>query len=152
MSNSLRPRGLYPTRLLCPWNSPGKNTEVGSHYLCQGILRTQGLNLGASCVTGRFFTIWASLVIQMVKNQPATGDPGSIPGLGRSAGEGKGCPLQYSGLEKSTDCIDQAVTKSRTGLSDFHVHTFTFFTTEAPWKPVCVCVCVCECVRVCVSV
>ena len=31
-------------------------------------------------------------------------DLGSIPGLGRSPGEGKGCPLQYSGLEKSTEC------------------------------------------------
>ena len=32
-------------------------------------------------------------------------DPGSIPGLGRSCGEGKGYPLQYSGLENSMDCI-----------------------------------------------
>ena len=34
----------------------------------------------------------------------ATGDLGSIPGLGRSPGEGKGYPLQYSGLENSMDC------------------------------------------------
>ena len=33
------------------------------------------------------------------------GDPGLIPGLGRSPGEVKGCPLQYSGLENSMDCI-----------------------------------------------
>jgi len=33
------------------------------------------------------------------------GDLGSIPGLGRSPAEGKGCPLQYSGLENSRDCI-----------------------------------------------
>ena len=33
-----------------------------------------------------------------------TGDPGSIPGSGRSAGEGIGYPLQYSGLENSMDC------------------------------------------------
>ena len=32
------------------------------------------------------------------------GDPGSIPGLGRSPGKGKGYPLQYSGLENSMDC------------------------------------------------
>ena len=39
---------------------------------------------------------------QMVKNQPAnTGDPGLIPGSGRSLGEGNGNPLQYSCLEKS---------------------------------------------------
>ena len=31
-------------RLLCPWNSPGKNTRVGSHSLLQGISLTQGLN------------------------------------------------------------------------------------------------------------
>ena len=33
------------------------------------------------------------------------GDLGSIPGLGRSPGEGKAYPLQYSGLENSKDCI-----------------------------------------------
>ena len=42
------------------------------------------------------------------------GDTGLIPGLGRSPGEGKGYPLQYSGLENSTDCIVHGVTKSQT--------------------------------------
>ena len=40
--------------------------------------------------------------------------PGSIPGLGRSAREGIGYPLQYSGLENSMDCIVHGVAKSRT--------------------------------------
>ena len=40
------PHGLQPARLLCPWNSPGKNTVVGSCSLLQGIFPTQGLNLG----------------------------------------------------------------------------------------------------------
>ena len=48
------------------------------------------------------------------------GDLGSIPGLGRSPGEGKGYPLQYSGLENSMDCIVHGVAKSQTWLSDFH--------------------------------
>ena len=48
------------------------------------------------------------------------GDLGSIPGLGRSPREGKGYPLQYSGLENSIDCIVHGVTKSWTQLSDFH--------------------------------
>ena len=39
------------------------------------------------------------------------GDLGSIPGLGRSPGEGKGYPLQYSGLENSMDCIVCGVTE-----------------------------------------
>ena len=50
------------------------------------------------------------------------GDLGSIPGLGRSPGEGKGYPLQYSGLENSMDCMIHGVAKSQTQLSDFHFH------------------------------
>ena len=42
------------------------------------------------------------------------GDLGSIPGLGRSLGEGNGNPLQYSGLENSMDCIVHEVAKSQT--------------------------------------
>ena len=49
------------------------------------------------------------------------GDLGSIPGLGRSPGEVKGCPLQYSDLENSMDCIVHGVAKSWTRLSDFHI-------------------------------
>ena len=48
------------------------------------------------------------------------GDPSSIPGLGRSTGEGISYPLQYSGLKNSMDCIVHGVTKSRTQLSNFH--------------------------------
>ena len=50
------------------------------------------------------------------------GDLGSIPGLGRSPEEGKGYPLQYSGLENSMDCTVHGVAKSWTRLSDFHFH------------------------------
>ena len=46
VSDSLRPNGLYPARLLCPWDSPGKNTGVGCHALLQGIFLTQGSNPG----------------------------------------------------------------------------------------------------------
>ena len=53
------------------------------------------------------------------------GDPGSIPGSGRSAAEGIGYPLQYSGLENSMDCIVHGVTKSQTQLSDFHCHQYS---------------------------
>ena len=54
-----------------------------------------------------------------------TGDLGLIPGLGRSPGEGKGYPLQYSGLENSMDSIVHGAVKSWTWLGDFH---FTFST------------------------
>ena len=49
------------------------------------------------------------------------GDLGSIPGLRRSPGEGKGYPLQNTGLENSMDYIVHGVAKSRTPLNDFHL-------------------------------
>ena len=60
----------------------------------------------------------------IIKILPANaGDAGSIPGLGRSPGEGNSNPLQHSGLENSTDYIVHEVAKSRTRPSDFHTHT-----------------------------
>ena len=50
------------------------------------------------------------------------GDPGLIPGLGRSPGEGNSYLLRYSGLENSMDHTDHGDTKSQTRLSDFHFH------------------------------
>ena len=62
----------------------------------------------------------------MVKNWPANvGDMGSILGLGRAPGKGKGYPLQYPGLENSMGCMVHGVTKSRTRLSDFHSQPLT---------------------------
>ena len=68
---------------------------------------------------------WDSLVPQTVKASACNaGDPGSIPGSGKSPGEGNGNPLQYSCLENSTDggawwATAHEVTKSQTRLSDF---------------------------------
>ena len=81
---------MESTRLLCPWDSPGKKTGVDCHFLLQGMFPTQGLNLHLLCLSalpGGFFItvplgkphrryiidanfhlIWASLVAQMVKN------------------------------------------------------------------------------------
>ena len=94
-----------------------------------------------SRITCRFFTSWATredwfftslffLNIQFfIHGFPCgsagkesacnVGDLGLIPGLGRFPGEGKGYPLQYSGLENSMDCIVHGITNSRTRLSDF---------------------------------
>ena len=59
---------------------------------------------------------WASLVSGSAGKESAcnAGDLGSTPRLGRSPGEGKGYPLQYSGLESSMDYIVHGVTNSRT--------------------------------------
>ena len=66
------------------------------------------------------------------KESPAMWDPGSIPGLGRSPGEGKGYPVQYSGLENFMDCISHGIAKSRTGLTTF-TFTFTFHRAAPQW-------------------
>ena len=57
-SGLLRPSGLQTTKLLCPWDSPGKNTVVGCHVLLQGIFPIQGQNphLLNSCIADGFFT------------------------------------------------------------------------------------------------
>ena len=59
MSNSLGPIGLQPSRLLCPWDFPVKNTEVGCHFLLQGTFLIQGLDStspASPILGGRFFT------------------------------------------------------------------------------------------------
>ena len=64
------------------------------------------------------------------------GDLGLIPGLGRSPGEGKGYPLQCSGLENPVDCICIAhgVTESWTWLRDSHLTTKAKKTNTPQWN------------------
>ena len=71
------------------------------------------------------------------------GGLGLIPGLGRPPRGGKGYPLQYSGLENSMDSIVCGVAKSRTQLSDFHLHFHQWLshgseicnmTARHPWE------------------
>ena len=119
--------------------SPGQNTGVGCHSLLQGIFPNQGSNPGLShCKQilyhlshqGNSIESYAAILndakktVIIIEVQQVMGFPcdsaGSIPGLGRSPGEGKGYPLQYSGLENSMDCTVLEVTKSRTQLSDFN--------------------------------
>ena len=66
--------------------------------------------------------VWASLVAQLLKNPY-----GFIPELGRCPGEGKGYPLQHSGLENSMDSMVHGITKSQTWLSNFHVTSRNMF-------------------------
>ena len=75
----------------------------------------------------------------MVKNLPFNaGDPGSVPGSGRSPGAGNGYPLQYSCLENSMDrgawwATVRVITKSRTQLSDQH-RSFASFSLYSTYK------------------
>ena len=79
MSNSVLPHRWQPTRLPRPWDSPGKNTGMGCH--CPLRVPSNSIQLGF---------LGGSDGKESACN---AGDSGSIPGLGRSAGEGNGHPL-----------------------------------------------------------
>ena len=85
MSDSLRPHGLWPTRLLCPWGSPGKNTGVGCHFLLQGIFLTQGLNPGLPPCRQTLYPLshQGSLLIQRANSLKKTLMLGEIEGRRR---------------------------------------------------------------------
>ena len=101
---------LWPVALgfHCPWDSPGRSTEVGCPALLQGIFLTQGSNPPLCLLlVGGFFTtsaIWDTL--RFYRLLPCSSahkesacnarKPSSIPASGRSAGEGIGHPHQYS--------------------------------------------------------
>ena len=60
LCSTLRLYGLEPARLLCSWDSPGKNTGVGCHALLQGLFQTQGLNpplLMSPALAGKFLPL-----------------------------------------------------------------------------------------------
>ena len=93
MSDSLRPRRLQPASLPCVWDFPGKNTGVGCHFLLQGIVLTQRLNLSllhlSPVLAGGFFTTsatWEAL--------PAS-DWGPVQGR-------YGCPVDEAVLRQVT--------------------------------------------------
>ena len=125
--------------ILCPWDSPGKYTGVVCHTLLQGIFPTQGLNLclfisytgGGWCFPG------GSNSKESAWN---VGDLGSIPGLGRSPGEGNGYPLQYSCLEnaryreESGRLQSMELQRIRSQKAEWLILSL-FFTTRATWGP-----------------
>ena len=85
VSDSWRPHGLQPTRLLCPWDSPGKNTGVGCHVLLQGCIYLLPI-----------YSQVALVVKDWTANAGDIGDTGSVPGSGRSAEGGNGKPCGES--------------------------------------------------------
>ena len=133
----VRTHRQQPTRLPCLWDSPGKNTGVGCHFLLQcmkvksesevtqlcptlsdpmdcslpgssirGIFQARVLEWGAIAVSDRYsqtHTKVASLSSVGKEFACNEGHPDSIPGSGRSSGEGNGNPIQYSCLENQTE-------------------------------------------------
>ena len=85
VSNSVQPCGLQPTRLLCPRDSPGKNTRGGCHALIQGIFPTQASNPGLPHCRKILF----SLRLQISPRIPewvACLSPGNLPNPGIEPG------------------------------------------------------------------
>ena len=68
MFDSLWPHGLQSTRLLCPWNFPGKNTGAGCHFLLQEIFLTQGLNPYLVQILYHCAFCWAQFFIKYPQN------------------------------------------------------------------------------------
>ena len=130
--SSFRPAAAAAAKLLqsCPTLcDPINGSPPGSAI--PGILQARTLEWVAISFSNSFrpkhkyfqnLSHWrASLVAQLIKESAYNaGSLGLIPGLGRSPKEGKGYPLQYSGLDNSRDYTVHRVTKSRTRLSDFH--------------------------------
>ena len=146
MSDFVQSHRRQPTRLPRPWDSPGKNTGVGCHFLLQCMkVKVKSLSCVRPLATSWTAAYqappsmgfarqeyWSGLplpspisMLLVLKTLPANaGDLGSITGLGRSPGEGNGNPLQYSCLANPMDGVAwwatvHGVAKSRTRLSDF---------------------------------
>ena len=69
LSDSLQYYGLQPTSLLCPWDSPSKNSEVGFHALLQGTLLTQVSNpclIMFPALAGRVMSLLFSMLSRLV--------------------------------------------------------------------------------------
>ena len=109
MSNSMRPHRQQPTRLPCPWDSPGKNTGVGCHFLLQCMHACQVASVVSSSVQpyGQIYAIMCQMGFPGGSDGQESacnvGDLGSIPRLGRSPGGGHGNSLWYSCLENPMD-------------------------------------------------
>ena len=111
---------IISIQFIFPTVKEKKESEVTQS--CRTLCEPMDCSLQASSVHGIFQArILEWVAISAGKESACSaGDLGSIPGLGRSPGEGKGYPLQYSGLENFMDCIIHGVAKSWTQLSDFH--------------------------------
>ena len=85
---------------------------------------TQKLNISFNNFLKKNLSLNGFIYLLAKESTCSVGDLGSIPGLRRSPGEGRGYPPQYSGLETPMDCMVRGVTKRQTRLSDFHFHCF----------------------------
>ena len=79
VSDSLQPRGLQSARLLCPWDSPGKNTGVGCQCPPPGDLPNPGIKPRSPTVQADSFTSWATREAQEYWSVLPFPSPGHLP-------------------------------------------------------------------------
>ena len=108
-SGDLPDPGIEPRSLALQADSL-PTTPIITNYHKTRALKQHRFTAENSMNSEEVFIPRASLMAHLVKNPPVYGRPG----LGRSPGEGKGNPLQYSGLDNFMDCIAHRVTKSWT--------------------------------------
>ena len=101
LPDSVQPHGQQSTRLLCPWDSPGKNTGVSCYFLL--LIVHYGKTIAK--MTRDYIYIFPGGSVIKIKSANAedTGYAGSIPGSGRSPVRGNGNLLQYSCLKNPMD-------------------------------------------------
>ena len=110
MSDSVRPHRQQPTRLPCPWDSPGKNTGVGCHFLLQCMKVKSESEVTQSCLT---------LSDPMDCSLPGSSVHGIFPG--KSTGVGCHCLLhQFSSAAQSCPTLCDPVNCSTPGLPVHH--------------------------------
>ena len=114
----LWPRGLQPARLLCPWDSPGRNTGVGGHFLLQGIFLTQESNF--SLLHCRQIVYHLSHQGRPIRSIKISSSSQFWVWLGRHSG--------HSGWQESAEVVLGACQKSqwRCGLKNLGDHTHTY--------------------------
>ena len=129
-----RPRGCSGPSIgyerVCTCTAGFSDTSIGKESACNaGNPRNPGSIPGSGRSPGERIGYplqysWASLVAQLVKNPPAMRETWFDLWVGKIPWRRERPLLQYSGLEKSMDCIVNGVTKNWTALSDFHFHLF----------------------------
>ena len=102
------------------WLSSGVISDDFVHFPPEGDAQFWKCGHAHSSLTSCFLFLGFSCSSAGKESARSAGDLGLIPGLGRSPGEGKGYPFQYSGLENSMDCMVYGVTKRQTRLRKFH--------------------------------
>ena len=146
MSDSVRPHRRQPTRLLCPWDSPGKNTGVGCHFLFQCMKVKSESEVTQSCPT-LSDPMDCSLPGSSVHGifQARVLESGIMPSPNSTLGSFKGkvdqtsCAVILEEVSLAATCL--AIDAKR------QLWSVSSLLQCASILPECVCVCVCVCME-----